>query len=75
MQRESGDEVEDPARRSAVVDPEYTCVGFGRNKVCIMNTLSHAGRVYDLRGGTQCGVLLSPPYQAIYLGRKCWQLM
>jgi hypothetical protein len=62
--------VEKPAGQSAQVDPEYTCVGFGKDKVCIINSLSRVGRVYDVLDGTECEVLPAPPYQGIYHGCK-----
>jgi hypothetical protein len=62
--------VEKPAGQSAQVDPEYTCVGFGKDKVCIINSLSRVGRVYDVLYGTECEVLPSPTFQVIYHGCK-----
>lgn len=47
--------------RGLLVYPEYTCVPFGIGKLCVFNTITREGVVYDLDNGMQPGVLEAPP--------------
>ncbi|KAG0559233.1 hypothetical protein KC19_10G089300 [Ceratodon purpureus] len=46
--------------RGLQVYPEYTCVSFGDGKLCVFNTLSRDGVVYDMRDGKQVSILAAP---------------
>ncbi|KAG0558339.1 hypothetical protein KC19_10G020600 [Ceratodon purpureus] len=47
--------------RGLQVYPEHTCVSFGDGKLCIFNTLTRDGVVYDMQDGKQLEVLQPPP--------------
>jgi F-box interacting protein len=47
--------------RGLQVYPEHTCVSFGDGKLCVFNTLTRDGVVYDMQDGKQVEVLQPPP--------------
>lgn len=47
--------------RGLQVYPEHTCVSFGDGKLCVFNTLTRDGVVYDMQDGKQVEVLPPPP--------------
>jgi hypothetical protein len=47
--------------RGLQVYPEHTCVSFGDGKLCVFNTLTRDGLVYDMQDGKQVEVLQPPP--------------
>jgi hypothetical protein len=47
--------------RGLLVYPEYTCVPYGKGKLCVFNTIRRDGLVYDIQTGMQCEVLEEPP--------------
>jgi F-box interacting protein len=47
--------------RGLQVYPEHTCVSFGDGKLCVFNTLTRDGLVYDMQDGKQVEVLPPPP--------------
>ncbi|KAG0610953.1 hypothetical protein M758_7G103400 [Ceratodon purpureus] len=44
--------------------PEYTCVSFGDNKLCVYNTIEHHGVVYEVETGLRCEMLAPPARSA-----------
>ncbi|KAG0607589.1 hypothetical protein M758_8G040600 [Ceratodon purpureus] len=58
--------------RSLEIYPEYTCVAYAESQLCIFNTVSHTGMIYDVHHDGPSGqaqVLQAPP-QA--LGGECF---
>lgn len=47
--------------RGLLVFPEYTCVPYGKGKLCVFNTIKRDGVVYDIENGMQSDVLQPPP--------------
>ncbi|KAG0625148.1 hypothetical protein M758_2G031300 [Ceratodon purpureus] len=47
--------------RGLLVYPEYTCIPYGKGKLCVFNTIKRDGVVYDIQTGMQCEVLEEPP--------------
>ena len=52
-----------PKGRNLLSYPEYTCVGFGAGKLCILNTVDNSGKVYDMRHGGMSEPLPSPSHK------------